>query len=302
MTNSLNYYRRFPRYMELPNSPTFMTKPAAIRKQDLLCLSLYYLQFSRVRNLVFRLRRKPVARILAFHDVPNSQVQCFREKLKIVKSVANVVSLDDIFAGTLSWEKINVAITFDDGFCGWLDNACPILKDFGMHATFFVSSGLIGLRDECGYKYSSNYLPSNRQANGSRFTEESVRKLAEEGFSIGGHTCNHANLEDIRDINTLSIEIQKDKKELERISGATVDYFAYPFGKYKNTYVDLARVLQASGYKAAVTLVPGFITSSINNYYWHRDLARASTPISVFKSRLLGNYDSVMSIRRILQL
>ena len=288
--------------MELPTSLRPKINPAAIRRQDLLCLFLYYLQFSRIRNLVFRLRRKPVVRILAFHDVPNSQVQCFREKLEIVKAVANVVSLDDIFNGTLSWDKINVAITFDDGFCGWLDNACPILKDFGMNATFFVSSGLIGLRDECKQGYASSYIPSNRRANSSIFTEESVRKLAEEGFAIGGHTWNHVNLQDIHDINKLSIEIQKDKKELERILGATVDYFAYPFGKYKNAYVDLAQVLQASGYKAAVTLVPGFITPGINNYYWHRDLARASTPNNIFKSRILGNYDGVMSIRRILQL
>ena len=279
-----------------------MNKLAAVKRQNLLCLALYYLQYSRIRNRVFRLRRKPVARILAFHDVPNSQAQQFRKKLEIVKAVANVVTLDDIFDGTLSWEKVNVAITFDDGFCGWLDNACPILKDFGMNATFFVSSGLIGLRDEDKQQYASNYIPIDRQANNGLFTEESVRKLAEEGFAIGGHTYNHANLEDIRDINKLSIEIQKDKEELERISGATVDYFAYPFGKYKNTYVDLAQVLQSSGYKAAVTLVPGFITPAISNYCWHRDLARASTPKYIFKSRLLGNYDGVMSIRRILQL
>lgn len=272
-----------------------------MRRQDLLCLFLYYLGFSRIRNLFFRWRRIPIARILAFHDVPSSQVQALRNKLEIVKEVANIVSLDDILAGRMSWRKINVAITFDDGYRGWLDNVCPVLKEVGISATFFVSSGLIGLREEEERDFLQKNLMSNEQMTGS-LTAEELRTLARKGFAIGGHTWNHVNLAEISNISKLRYEIQKDKKELERITGTIVKYFAYPFGFHRNASIDLVEVLQKSGYQGAVTLVPGFITPDTNSYFLHRDLARASMPMSVFKARLLGNYDAVMYVRRILRL
>jgi hypothetical protein len=51
--------------------------------------------------------------------------------------------------------------------------------------------------------------------------------------------------------------------------------------------IDLMEVLQESGYRGAVTLVPGLITVATDSYYLHRDLVNASMPISVFKARLL---------------
>lgn len=278
----------------------FENIPTEVRRQDLLCLFLYYCGFSRIRNLLFRCLRIPIARIVAFHDVSYSQVRCFSEKLKVMQKVANVVSLDDIFAGRMSLRKINIAITFDDGYRGWLDTVCPLLKDFGMTATFFVSSGLVGLREDEERDFLWNNLRINRQTTGS-LTAEELGKLAAEGFAIGGHTCNHVNLAEISDINKIRCEIRKDKKELERITKTIVKYFAYPFGFHRNAYIDLVEVLHDSGYQGAVTLVPGLITSSTNNYFLHRDLVSASMPMSVFKARLSGNYDGVMYIRRILR-
>jgi peptidoglycan/xylan/chitin deacetylase (PgdA/CDA1 family) len=61
-----------------------------------------------------------------------------------VKEFANIVSLDDILAGRMSLRKINVAITFDDGYRGWLDNVCPVLRDIGLSATFSFHQALSG--------------------------------------------------------------------------------------------------------------------------------------------------------------
>jgi peptidoglycan/xylan/chitin deacetylase (PgdA/CDA1 family) len=243
----------------------------------------------------------PVARILGFHDVTHSQMQCLREKLEMLEKMANVVSLDDIVAGRISVRKLNIALTFDDGYRGWLDNVCPVLKGLGMSATFFVSSGLVGLRDEEERDFLRNNLRSTRPTTGTLSAKE-LKTLAEEGFAIGGHTRNHVNLAEIFDVNRLRCEIETDKKEIERITGTSVRFFAYPFGACNNSRIDLARILHESGYQGAVTLAPGLIIASTNSYFLHRDLVNASMPMSVFKARLLGNYDGVMSIRRVLQL
>jgi peptidoglycan/xylan/chitin deacetylase (PgdA/CDA1 family) len=236
-----------------------------------------------------------------FHDVLPGQASSFREKLEVIKEVANIVSLDDIFDGRLSLGKINIAITFDDGFRGWVDNACAVLRNLGMSATFFVSSGFVGLQKDDEHDFLRNNLRSNNKTTGSLAAEE-LKKLVGQGFAIGGHTCNHINLEEIYDINELRNEIQKDKIELERITGTRVEYFSYPFGSYHNTRIDLQKILQEIGYRGAVTVVPGSITKNTNRYSLHRDIVSASMPMSVFKSRLFGNYDGVKFIRKLLRL
>ena len=90
---------------------------------------MYYLGFSGIRNLIYRLLKIPVARILAFHDVPVNKVANFRAELEILKKKTNVISLDDFFVGRMSWKKLNVAITFDDGYRSWSDYVSPVLKD-----------------------------------------------------------------------------------------------------------------------------------------------------------------------------
>jgi peptidoglycan/xylan/chitin deacetylase (PgdA/CDA1 family) len=274
--------------------------PAVSSRQDLLCLSLYCLGFSRIRNFVFRFLRRPVFRILAFHDVSDDQTARFRAEVEVLKEKANVISLDDFFAGKMSWSKLNVAITFDDGYRSWHDNISPVLKELGLPATFFVSSGFVGQRKTEEAEFLRNNLKSSAQTTGCLSTGE-LRKLAEDGFAIGGHTRNHSNLTEIFDINNLRNEIQKDKKELERITGTKVDYFAYPFGLHQNAHIDIARILRESGYLGAVTIVPGFNTVDTNRFLLRRDLVDASLSLPVFKARFLGNKDPVKFIRRILR-
>jgi peptidoglycan/xylan/chitin deacetylase (PgdA/CDA1 family) len=274
-------------------------RKTSVRKQDLLCLFLYYLGFSWIRNIVFRVRRMPVTRILVFHDVSLDEVQSFRKKIETLKATTNIVNLDDILAGRMSWEKINIAITFDDGYRGWIDNVFPVLRELGVTATFFVSSGFVGLREDEERDFLRTNMMSNRKTTGG-LTDKELRKLSEGGFSIGGHTCNHVNIATLHDINELRCEIQDDKKELERITGTKVEYFAYPFGFYRNARMDLVQILRESGYRGALTLEPGLINTDVNRYRLHRDLVNASMPLSVFKSRLFGNNDGAMFLRRML--
>jgi peptidoglycan/xylan/chitin deacetylase (PgdA/CDA1 family) len=177
----------------------------------------------------------------------------------------------------------------------------PVLKDLGVNATFFVSSGFVGRREAEETEFLRKNLKSSRQTTGS-LGAIGLRRLAENGFAIGGHTSNHTNLTEFFDINELRSEIQKDKEALERMTDTKVDYFAYPFGVHRNARVDLVRVLQDCGYRGAVTAVPGFNTAGTNSYLLRRDLVNASMSMSVFKARLSGNHDGMKLVREILRL
>ena len=115
-----------------------------VRRQDLALLLLYYLGYSRIRNLVFRLKQKPVTRIVMFHDILPEASGFFKANLYFLKRHTNVVSLDDFFSGKLSSKKINVVITFDDGYKSWVTLAVPTLKELGYDAVYPSPLEIIG--------------------------------------------------------------------------------------------------------------------------------------------------------------
>ncbi len=71
--------------------------------------------------------------------------------------------------------KLVVCITFDDNYPSVLENALPILDQYGYRATMFINSGLIG---------DSTFM-SWQQLNILKYNY---------GWEIGGHTIRHDNL------------------------------------------------------------------------------------------------------------
>ena len=67
----------------------------------------------------------------------------FEKQIAYFKKHFNIVSLDDVYANRLSNDKLNIAITFDDGYLNNLKYAVPILEKYDAPATFFIT----GIRD-----------------------------------------------------------------------------------------------------------------------------------------------------------
>jgi len=263
-------------------------------------LLLHGLGFSRIRNLVLRLRREPVATFVTFHDIAPETIGTFEENLRFLKKSTNVVSLDDYFSGRLSAELVNVVITFDDGYKSWVTRAAPALKKIGLPACFFVASGFVGLSkaDEDEFLRSRLLLSPDPERSLAGLSVDDVRRLAEDGFAIGGHTVSHANLSNVTEHNRIEDEIATDKRNLERMTGTTIAYFAYPFGAHHNPTVNLTEVLRKVGYVGAVTTISGFNIPGADPYLLHRELTPASMERSVFRARTFGNYDAVRFVKR----
>ncbi len=273
-----------------------------MRRQDIAPLVFYGLGYSRVRNLVFRLQRKPVTRFLALHDVLPEALNSFKTNMAFLKRRTNVIDMDDFFAGRLSTARINVVITFDDGYLGWLSQAIPILKEYGLKATFFIASGLVGLSTGEAHRYMQANLfrtMGARKSSGG-LSAEDVRKIADEGFLIGGHTLNHIDLGKTGSLSLVKFEVSDDKRRLQEIAGKRVDYFAYPSGGYQNPVIDLTAVLEQSGYRGAVTVCSGFNTQATNPFLLHRDLTDASMPLPAFRARVYGNGDPVGFLKKLI--
>jgi len=93
-------------------------------------------------------RRRHGGRVLLLHEVgaagyPTAR---FREHLVYLRERYQVVSLDHVLAAADSSDgDVNgmVALTFDDGLRSNVLAALPLLREFGLPATFFVCPTLI---------------------------------------------------------------------------------------------------------------------------------------------------------------
>lgn len=119
-----------------------------------------------------------------------------------------------------------VSLTFDDGWACQFRYARPILASFGMRATFFVNSNLIGGAD--------------------RMTWEDLEALASDGHEIGGHTLDHPDLSSLeRDEARRQV---CDDREALVARGFPARSFAYPGGAYDSA---VAAIVRECGYESA---------------------------------------------------
>lgn len=157
----------------------------------------------------------------------------FRDQMSyLVEHKYNVISLErfvDALEGHRSLPDHAVVITFDDGWANQYHHAFPILRQFGLKATFFVYTKPIG-RDDSLY-----------------MNWQQVRELQDAGMTIGSHSRTHPQLTTV-DAATLRDEVENSRKDFEQHLGAAPDLFAYPYGAWN---AEAAAAVQTAGYRAA---------------------------------------------------
>ena len=91
-------------------------------------------------------------------------------------------------------------------------------------------------------------------------TTEQLRSLASFDFEIGNHTFSHVHCRRLSG-EDFSQEIDRNKTELEEISGTKVRSFSLPYGSSKDMTVELASRLNRSGHEAI------FFSESVANLH-----------------------------------
>ena len=143
-------------------------------------------------------------------------------------------------------DKQAVCITFDDGCETDLIAAAPELRKLGLHATFYVTAGFLGM---------PGYLSA-----------EQLRELDSEGLEIGCHSMTHAYLSDISEPE-LKREIVDAKNRIEQIVGRAIDHFSCPGGRYDRRALAMAR---QAGFRTVANSDFHANSSSTNAYEFGR--------------------------------
>jgi peptidoglycan/xylan/chitin deacetylase (PgdA/CDA1 family) len=222
----------------------------------------------------------------------------FESQLSYLQRYAHVLPLTEAIermkAGTLPSRA--VSLTFDDGYANNLLLAYPLLRQYGMSATIFVSSGYTesgdlfpflklrlihlnarhlpsGMRAATPADYKSNPMDSVLQsleppwaAIKSRLTGDqwsalrpltaSEIKTACVFFDFGAHTHTHCILRNENEKRRRD-EIQTSIRKVSEWTGQPVRLFSYPNGERGDYNETDKQTLREAGVEAAVTGIAG---------------------------------------------
>ncbi len=181
--------------------------------------------------------------------------------------------------GKIVLPKKPVIITFDDGYSEIVDNAVPVLKEFGVKATMFV----LGDRS-----IRSNLWDADPEINGVPLLDNArVRQLRRSGFEIGSHSLTHSYLTDVSG-NEAWNEIAGSKRMLEDLVEAPVTAFAYPFG---SSTPALKKMVQSAGYAFGCGVFSGPPRFADDSYNIRRIPITRSTNMLDFAFKILTPYE-----------
>jgi peptidoglycan/xylan/chitin deacetylase (PgdA/CDA1 family) len=173
-----------------------------------------------------------------------------------------------------------IALSFDDGMDDNHEYVLPILRERGLPATVYVTTGLIGKRN-----------PWMARDSGARMmSAEELGDLVLAGFEVGAHTVTHPDLSRL-DFESCLREMSDSRQALERLLGIRVRTFAYPYCHYGSAALAAVR---AAGFTAAVTCQG---LGSWDRYELRRAMITGKDGLSIFVLKLTELYHPLFDSR-----
>jgi peptidoglycan/xylan/chitin deacetylase (PgdA/CDA1 family) len=164
----------------------------------------------------------------------------FSSQMNALKAAGwHAVTLEELEAywthGTALTSGKPIVITFDGGFASQYTNALPVLKRLGWVAVANVQS--------------TGLSPTDGGA-----TDAQIRGLAAAGWQIGAEGNTQTSVGSL-DPAALSSEVASERQTIQARYKASVNWFAYPSGRYDPT---LTAAVKSAGFVGATTLSPGW--------------------------------------------
>lgn len=172
------------------------------------------------------------------HADTNIRTEQFASHIKeLISGDYNVMSLSDIIAALKSGKSLprkTIAITFDGGYRSVFKNAAPLLDEYKLPYTIFISTDIAD-------------TPHSAQ---SYLLWKDIKKLArKDHVTIGLHPAPYDRIFDLAEgdirqsVNKAIARYREELNEEPRL-------FSYPFGEYSKTY---KAVIKAAGFESAMT-------------------------------------------------
>ena len=191
-------------------------------------------------NALFRRRNRGKIKVLLYHNVtPGGRgfdfaigPEEFDSQLRHLKSRYNVLGI----AQSGAWrgyrpDRVNVLITFDDGFSNNLEVAAPILVRHGISALFFLIVDC--LETGAPPPFVEKYGRDSSDLTGYRTLDtQGAMALIRFGMTIGSHSLAHRDFSAMED-GEAEADAKDARQKLEALLGCEVALFAFPWGKHR---------------------------------------------------------------------
>jgi peptidoglycan/xylan/chitin deacetylase (PgdA/CDA1 family) len=202
--------------------------------------------------------------ILTYHSIDNSgsvistSPDKFKEQMRHLKDISSrVISLSELVAcirENRPFPLKSVAITFDDGFQNFRDQAYPVLKEFGFRATVFLVPGYCGANNR--WEGQPPGIPEL-----DLLSWDEIKQIADNGIDFGAHTVNHSDLALLSHRDARK-EITASKLEIQNRLGREVSFFAYPYGSVNKGIKSIVK----DEFHGACTTELGFVGTATDIY------------------------------------
>jgi peptidoglycan/xylan/chitin deacetylase (PgdA/CDA1 family) len=233
--------------------------------------------------------------VVMLHDVEHRDA--FRTCIDWMRSRYDIVPLGDLVAPSTEPRHEQLALTFDDGYADWHEVAAPVLEDLRCPATFFVSSGFVGLGPAEARAFRQQRLRRSRDL--APLTADQLRDLAtHELFDIGSHTTSHLDFSLDPPADCLASEVEGDRRRLEEWTGRPVRWFAYPWGGLAHLVPAGVAHVSRAGFDAAFTALPGTLDRADDPFLLPRQSIDVLSRPALWNARLTGGYDLVFAAKR----
>ncbi|MFZ4614968.1 MAG: polysaccharide deacetylase family protein [Rectinemataceae bacterium] len=172
-------------------------------------------------------RKNPQILVLVYHNLvygrPGNEIMRdlynFENDLAYLARNYRIIDFHDLAAIAEGRQKLvsdAAIITFDDGDLSMYAIAFPLLRAYGIKATFFIISGMLG---------QVGYIAPAQMREMSQWKSPDGRRL----FDFQSHSENHNYFSHLKP-EELNLELVRSKHAIEAITGRTVDTVALPFG------------------------------------------------------------------------
>jgi peptidoglycan/xylan/chitin deacetylase (PgdA/CDA1 family) len=217
--------------------------------------------------------------VLMYHSIAVEEgnpirmpVEQFDSEMKYIKdqgyTTLTMKELYSYFENQVPVPEKSIVITLDDGYSDNYTAAFPVLKKYGLKATVFMVTSTIDVNPNC-------------------LTSAQIKEMDKAGIQIESHTVTHRDLDSLSYSEQLA-ELKDSKAALEKLLGRTVDYVAYPTGKYNDNTV---KAVAEAGYKMAFTTNGRWSDKSDGILTLDRVYVSTFHSMDVFKNRLTNpNY------------
>lgn len=169
-----------------------------------------------------------------------------------------------------------VVITFDDGLADFYSAALPLLRDYDLPATLYVTTGYV--------EGASRWLAAVGEGERAMMNWRQIAELPAHGIECGAHTHSHPQL-DTLPRRQAHDEIHHSKRLLEERLGCPVTSFAYPHG-YHDRFVQ--QMVQAAGFTSACGVKDAISRPDDDRLALARIIVAGEMTLSQFADRLVG--------------